>query len=409
MDMILRNVRIADDKPLTDVAVKDGTIAAISPNIPGVGVKEIAGEGRVLIPGLVECHLHLEKAMIKDRKANHSGTLKEAIAVTAELKPTFTREDIYERARKAITWMVKNGTTHLRAHGEFDPKQGFTGFEVSLLLKKEFRHVVDIQVCAFPQEGIIKAPGTEAMMCQALEMGADVCGGIPYNDTGAEAHIDLIFEIAKRYDKDLDIHQDFADNADSMSIEYLARKTMEYGYEGRVSVGHLTALGAAEPAKLAEITTMLRDAGISVMCLPATDLHLGARNDTHNVRRTLAPVRALRDGGVNVCLATNNIRNAFTPYNNGDLMQIGLLAVAACHLGGADDLPTVLPMITTNSAKALGLKDYGLEVGKKADMVLLDTLVVGDAVIDQPEKLYVMKNGRITVRRESHVECNFFG
>ena len=408
MDLIVRKARLADDKPLMDVGVSDGKFAAIEPHLPDGGAKEIFAEGRVLIPGLVEGHLHLEKALIKDRMPNRSGTLQEAIAVTGKLKPTFSAEDIYERARTALTWLVRNGSTHLRAESEFDPSQGFVGFEVTLALKQEFKHCLDIQICAFPQEGIFKVPGTEQMMHQALRSGADVCGGIPYNDTDPHQHIDLLFRLAKEYGVSLDVHQDFADDADAMSIEYLARKTIQEGYEGRVVVGHLTALGAVEPERQKSLCSLIADAGISVMCLPATDLHLGGRNDAYNVRRALTPVRALRKAGVNVCLASNNIRNAFTPYNNGDVMQIGMLAVVACHLGGADDLPTVLPMLTVNPAKALELKGYGIEVGNEADMVLLDTYRVEDAVIDQPEKLYVFKRGKLTVQRSVSVQCTYF-
>lgn len=400
MDLVVRNVRITDGEPLMDVAVFDGYIAEITFNFPGKGLIEKDAGGRVLIPGLIESHLHLEKALVSERKANRSGTLQEAIAVTAALKPTFTREDILERARKTLRMMVGHGTTCVRAHSEFDPEQGFTGVDAVLDLKKEFRGVIDIQVTAFPQEGIMKVPGTEAMMHEALTRGCDVVGAIPYNDTNAEEHIDLVFRIAKEYDKDLDFHQDFADNADNMTIEYLARKTIEHKYEGRVCVGHLTSLGAVEPERLSDIISLMRDAGIHVMCLPATDLHLGGRADRCNVRRTLTPVRALQDGGVNVCLATNNIRNAFTPFGNGDLFQIAMLAVPACHLGGADNQATVLPMITTNAAKALKLSHYGLEKGGKADFVLLDTTVAGDALIDVPERLLVAKNGRIVVERE---------
>ena len=139
----------------------------------------------------------------------------------------------------------------------------------------------------------------------------------------------------------------------------------------------------------------MNEAGISVMCLPATDLHLGARQDTHNIRRSLAPVRNLRDGGVNVCLATNNIRNAFTPYGTGDLLNIAQLALPVCHLGGADDQATVLSMLTTNPAKALGLKDYGLAIGKDADLVLLDTYAVHDVILDLPTRLMVLKRGKV--------------
>jgi cytosine deaminase len=400
VDIIIRNARIRDADPLVDVAIGDGRIAAIGPNLPGRGVEEIEARGRVLVPGIVEAHLHLEKALIKDRKPNRSGTLAEAIKVTGELKPTFTSEDIHRRAVLALHWLMQNGVTHLRAHGEFDPRQGFAGLEVTLALKKEFKGRVDIQVCAFPQEGVIKAPGTEEMMHKAFEMGADVCGGIPYNDPDAKRHIDLMFDIAKEHGKDLDFHQDFSDDADNMSIEYLAGKTIREGYRGRVCVGHLTALGAVPPDERDRLIKLIAEAGISVICLPATDMHLGGRKDACNVRRALTPVRALRDGGVNVCLATNNIRNAFTPYNNGDLFSVAFLAVAACHLGGADDLPTVLPMITANPAKAMGVQDYGLAVGKAADMVLLSGKRVEDAIIDLPAKPYVIKGGRVTVRTE---------
>ncbi len=395
MDLIIRHVRIDDAQPLMDVGVNNGKIVAIAPHIPLRADQKIAGAGNVLIPAFVEGHLHLEKAHVMDRKANHSGTLNEAIAVTAALKPTLTRDDIAQRATKVLRSLVQSGTTHVRAHAEFDPTQGFTGFDVVLALREKFRQMIDIQVVAFPQEGILKLPGMKAMMVEAMERGADVVGAIPYNDASAVEHIDYVFRLAMKYDKDIDFHQDFADNADAMTIEYLAHKTIEAGYQGRVCVGHLTSLGAVVAKKQQAIAALLCEAGISVMCLPATDLHLGGRSDTHNVRRTLTPVRTLRDGGVNVCLATNNIRNAFTPFGTGDLLNIAQLALPACHLGGADDQATVLSMLTTNPAKALGLKNYGLAVGKEADLVMLDTRAVKDVILDLPARLTVLKRGKV--------------
>lgn len=407
MDIILRKVRIKDGEGLKDVAIEKGKIVAIEADIQGTAEREINAEGRVLIPGLIESHIHLDKALIADRLPNKSGTLWEAIEVTGKLKPTFTREDIEERARKTLMMLIKKGTTHIRTHSEFDPTQGFTGFETVMKLKNEFKHLIDIQVVAFPQEGIFKCPGTEEMMYQAMEMGADIVGGIPYNDMPAKDHIDLVFEIAKKYNRPIDFHQDFKDDADGITIEYVCEKTIKEGFEGNVSVGHLTSLGALPKERLQPIIELMSKAGVSVMSLPATDLHLGGRKDEYNVRRAVTPVRALRDGGVNMCLASNNIRNAFTPYGNGDLMQIAMLAIPVSHLGGADDLPTVLPMITSNSAKALGLKDYGLEVGKNADLVLLDTKAVSEAIIDIPDRLFVIKNGKIIVETEKNVKVNF--
>lgn len=406
MDVLIKQARLNDGEALQDIAIENGKIVKIAPTIDGTAKEVIEADGRVLIPGLVESHIHLDKALIADREPNKSGTLKEAIQVTAKLKPTFTEEDVYNRAKQALEMIIRRGATTVRTHSEFDPAQGFTGFKMILKLKEEYKDMIDMQVVAFPQEGIFKAPGTEQMMYEAMEMGADVVGGIPYNDAPANEHIDLIFEIAKKYDKDIDLHQDFADEADETSIEYLCEKTIKEGYEGRVSVGHLTALHAMKKEELDRVISKMAQAKINVMPLPATDLHLGARNDEYNVRRAVTPIRKLRDAGVNICLATNNIRNAFTPYGNGDLIQIAMLAVPVGHLGGADDLPTVLPMITENPAKALGLTDYGIAEGKKADLVLLDTKVKANAIIDIPERVYVIKNGRVTVKVDTKVTIN---
>lgn len=407
MELLLKQVRICDDAPLVDVGVEKGRIKAIAPRIDQATETVIEGEGRVLIPGLIEAHLHLDKTLIADRDPNRSGTFAEAMAKTLKLKPTFTLEDIRDRAERTIHMLLKHGITHLRAQAEFDPLGGFNGFKAVMEMKEKFRDVMDIQVVAFPQEGIHKSPGTEDMIHEAVKMGADAIGGIPYNDLSATAHIDLLFEIAKKYDLPLDLHVDQSEDMPGSSIEYLCKKTIAEGYHGRVAVGHLNSLGAFPPDKRDEIIRLMAEAQMSFMCLPSTDLHLGGRKDTYNVRRGMAPVRALRDGGVNVCLATNNIRNAFCPFGNGDPFQTAMLAVAGAHLGGADDLATVLPMLTTRSAKAIGLKDYGLAEGNKADMVLLDTKKISDAVIDMPEKLFVIKNGRIVVKTECKTEVYF--
>lgn len=397
MDILIKNVIIDESNKPYDIAIQGGNIEDIGENLDVAADKIVEGEGRVLIPGLVESHIHLDKALIKDRLPNKSGTLMEALAVTGKLKSTFTREDVMERAEKALNMLIQNGTTYVRTHSEFDPLGGFHGFEVIMELKEKYKDVVDMQVVAFPQEGIIKSPGTEEMMYRAMDLGADVVGGVPYNDSDPIRHIDIVFEIAKKYDKDIDLHQDFKDDAEGQTIEYLARKTIAEGYQGRVSVGHLTSLGAMPTDKLKPIIELMREADINVMSLPMTDLHLGGRKDDFNVRRAVTPIRKLRDGGVNVILASNNIRNPFTPYGNGDLIQVAALAIPVAHLGGADDIDTVLPMITTNPARALKLERYGIKKGYKATVVLLDTKIYQDAIIDIPAKLLVIKDGKVTV------------
>lgn len=403
-DILIRNARLSDDRPLEDIAISDGKIEKVGISLPGEAGRIIDAEGHVVIPGIIESHLHLDKALIADRKPNRSGTLAEAIKVTGELKPTFTKEDIEERATALLHMLAANGVTHVRTQSEFDPSGGFDGFKVIMGLKEKFRGIIDLQVVAFPQEGILKAPGTLEMMHEALKMGADVVGGIPYNDTDPIAHMDIVFDLAEQYGVPVDFHQDFKDDADGITIMQICEKTIERGFTGRVSVGHLTALAALPPDQLAPVAEAMAKAQINVMTLPATDLHLGGRNDAYNVRRSITPVRALRDAGVNVCIATNNVRNPFTPYGNGDTLLTVMLAIAGSHLGGADDLKTVLPMITTNAAKALGLTDYGLKEGAAADLVLLSSTAVKEVVIDMPIRKLVIKGGRRIVETTHDVK-----
>lgn len=407
MDILLKNVIIDESNKTVDIGIENGKFIKIDSQLDVPAARVIEGNGRVVIPGLVESHIHLDKALIADRLPNKSGTLQEALSVTAQLKSTFTKEDVAERAEKALQMIIKRGTTHIRTHAEFDPLGGFHGFETIMELKEKYKDFVDMQVVAFPQEGIIKAPGTEEMMYRAMEMGADVVGGIPYNDTDAKDHLDIVFKIAKEFDKDIDLHQDFKDDAEGQTIEMVCRKVIEEGYVGRLSVGHLTSLGALPDEKLNPIIELMAEAQINVMSLPMTDLHLGGRHDEFNVRRAVTPIRKLRDGGVNVVLATNNIRNPFTPYGNGDLMQVAMLAVPVAHLGGADDLPTVLPMITTGPAKALKLADYGIAEGNDATLVLLDSVRYQEAVIDIPDRLLVIKSGKVTVELDKQATYHF--
>lgn len=395
MSILFKNIIIDSSDNKVDLLVEGSEIKKIGKNLDMAAERIIDGEGRVLSPGFVEGHIHLDKALIADRMPNKSGTLLEALEVTAKLKPTFTKEDIEDRARRALDMVISKGTTHIRTHAEFDPSGGFHGFETIMKLREEYKDIINMQVVAFPQEGIIKAPGTEDMMYRAMDMGADVVGAVPYNDTSAEEHIDIVFKIAKKYDKDLDLHQDFKDDYEGQSIEYLARKTIAEGYQGRVSVGHMTSIGAMPDDKLKPILELMAEADITVMSLPMTDLHLGGRKDEYNVRRALTPIRKLRDAGVNVVLASNNIRNPFTPYGNGDLLQVAMLAIPVAHLGGSDDIGTVLPMITTNPARALGLKGYGIKEGNEADLVLSDVKKYADLILDVPQRLFVIKSGKI--------------
>jgi cytosine deaminase len=412
-DLVIKNARILDDGPLTDIAIKDGKIAALEESLQAQARETIDAGGRAVIPGLVEPHMHLEKALLHRRLPPVLGTLEEAIRVTGVLKSKQERDDVMERSRQVLDMAVRNGTVAIRAHPDVDIIQGLIGVETLLELKDEYRDLLDIQIVAFPQEGICKSPGTTELMEEAMGMGADVVGGCPYNELSWEdtkRHIDIAFEMAQKHDADVDMHADFSDDASDQrfaSVSYIAQKTIETGYQGRVSLGHVTSLGSLDPDELKPIIEQLKLADISIVTLPATDLYLGGRNDQKNRRRGLTPVRALHGAGVNVAYSSNNIRNAFTPFGKADMLVIGNLLAHAISYGTPDHQKAILEMGTGNAARAIGIsRNYGIAVGKQADLVILDTYQVADALLDLPPRSWVIKRGKITVVTHHHCEIH---
>lgn len=396
-DLIVRNARLPDREGTWDLGMAGPRIARIARRIEATAPREIAAAGRLVIPGLVDSHFHLDKALLSGRTPSREGTLPEAIRITGEAKRAFTVEDIGARARRALEMAIRHGTTAMRTHVEVDPIVGLKGMEAVLPLQRAYAWAIDLQICVFPQEGIFQAPGTEGLMRQALRMGGQAVGGVPYNDTDAHAHIDLVFDLAREFDVDVDFHLDFADEAEHLHIAYVAEQAVGRGWQGRVCVGHETELGALAPEALAPLAAAIRQAGISVLTLPATDLYLMGRKDACNARRGLAPVRRLLDAGANVAVATNNVQNAFTPFGDADLLRVANLLANAAHLGSVEGLRAALRMATENAARALRLPGYGLAEGCRADLVLLDCEDDTQAVAAIPERLYVIKGGEVSV------------
>ena len=410
MDLLIRNVRVCDDKPPTDIGIRDGRIVAIERDIAEPATQTIDAGGRAVVPGFVEPHLHLDKAFLHRRLPARSGTLEEAIRITGILKGKQTHDDVMERSRRVLDMAVRNGTVAVRAHPDVDLIQGLIGVSTALELKEEYRDLLDLQIVAFPQEGILKSRGTLELMEEALRMGADVVGGCPYNELSAEdtrRHIDAVFEIAQRHGLPIDMHADFADDTQDprfAAIGYIARKTIQTGYQGRVALGHVTSLGSLDEGELAPLITLLQEARIHIVTLPATDTYLGGRKDTKNPRRGLTPVRTLQEAGVNVAYSSNNIRNAFTPFGKADPLVIGNLLAHLIQFGTPEHQMAVLEMATKNGARVMNIdQDYGIEVGKRADLVVLDTELVADALLDLPPRSWVIKGGRVTA--ESRCTC----
>jgi cytosine deaminase len=403
MDLLITNARVWDDRPPVDIGIEGERIAAVEPRIEAEAGRVIDADGRAVLPGFVEPHLHLDKALLYRRQPARDGTLAEAIRLTGQLKAEQDRDDVLERSRAVLDMAVAHGTVAIRAHPDVDPIQGLLGVETALVLRDEYRDLLDLEAVAFPQEGIVKAPGTLELMEEALRMGASVVGGCPYNEPSWEdtrRHIDLVFELAQRFDVPVDMHADFADDAGDQryaAAGYIAEKAIELGWQGRVSLGHVTSLASLTREEAMPVVERLRDAQVTIVTLPATDLYLGGRGDERNQRRGLTPVHLLRDSGVNVTFSSNNVRNAFTPFGKADMLQIGNLLAHAAQFGTPHSQAEVLRMATYDAARSIGLGDYGLAVGRRADLVVLDSPLVADVLADIPPRLWVVKRGRVTV------------
>jgi cytosine deaminase len=320
-------------------------------------------------------------------------SLADAIGLTAELKAGFTPADMRSRALRVIRAAQSCGVTTLRAQVEVDDVLGLSAIETMLALREEINGSLDLQVVAFPQEGLTSQRTALTSYAEAIRLGADVVGGIPYADTDAAAHLDLAFRLAEQTGKPLDFHVDFSDDPTQLDIVGIAERTVAHGMEGRVTVGHMTSLGSLEPDQARPIAELIAAAGISVLALPATDLYLNGRSDSYAARRGLTPVRLLLEAGVNVALATNNIQNPFTPFGRGRITDAATLLATLCHFGSAAEGELVVEMITDRAAAAVGIENYGVHVGAAATFAVFDANAPRDLLGDADRAVLVVKDG----------------
>jgi cytosine deaminase len=402
IDLLLRECRLPGSDAPAHLAIANGRIASVGREAPAAR-EVIEVDGRLVTPGLVEAHIHLDKALLHDRIEATAGTAAEAIRLTGQAKRGFTIEDIRARARRVLDMAIAAGTTAMRSHVEVDPILGLSALEAILPLKAEYARAIDLQICAFAQEGILQAPGTEGLLRRALTRGADLVGGCPYNDTDPIKHIDIVFALAQAFDVDVDFHVDFFDEPEHLHIREIIDQTRRTGWQGRVSVGHLTELAALPIPEQAALIADLSAARIGVIALPTTDLYLMGRNDEINIRRGITPLRRLLAAGVTVALASNNIRNPFTPIGTADLADLTFLATVASHMGTAREMRTLLDMITVHPATMLRLPEYGVAPGCRANLLVWDCATAEDAVATLPPRILSIKDGRVTIEHEHRI------
>jgi len=404
VDLLLRAGRLAghDEHQLHDVGVHEGRIAAIAAAgsmLPGSAREVVELDGRLLCPPLVETHIHLDKSCILDRCRAEEGTLAEAIAEVSAAKRGFDEADVYQRASRTLSRAVAHGTGLMRTHVEVDPGIGLTGFRAVSALAREWRWAIDLEICVFPQEGLLNNPGSEALLVQALREGAQVLGACPYTDSDPAGQIERIFAIAREHDVDIDMHLDFGDTPEDMWIEHVAEATERHGWGGRVAVGHVTRLSTVRPERFAAIGRRLAQAGVAVTVLPSTDLYLMGRGRTHDVVRAVTPAHRLLAHGVNCSISTNNVLNPFTPFGDCSLTRMANLYANVCQVGRRDELQACFEMVSSRSARLLRRQDYGIAPGRDADLVLLDCRSSVEAVAEIAPPLWGLRRGRRTFTR----------
>src|SRR3984893_7133640 len=401
MDLIVRRARLTDtpsDQHL-DIGMDVGRIVAIEPNLAAEGTTYDAA-GRFVCGGLVETHIHLDKAHLLDRRPALAGRNINPVPYTSAIKPEISTVDVYARAERALQECILRGTTHIRTQVEVDPLIGMRGFDAIEKLRDDYRWAVDLQICIFPQDGLTNVPGTEELLVEGLRRGARVIGAAPRYDTDGSEQIRRIFKLASEFDADIDMHLDVGPSAEHLDVHQVIELTEQYRLGGRVTVGHMAKLSLLPPDELEQTARRLADAGVNVTVLPATDLFLMGRNHDHAVPRGVADANFLLGHGVNCSLSTNNVMNPSTPYGDCSLIRLANLHANVLQISQPHELCDCCEMITTRSARILNATDYGVAVGNPADLVVIDSSSRDRAVAEIRPPIAVVKRGRQTVNRE---------
>jgi cytosine deaminase len=401
VDLVVREATVAGRDERVDIAVRGDRIARIAPAIPDRGAVEIDAAGRLVTPGLVEPHLHLDAVLTEgEPRHNRSGSLFEGIEIWGERVPSLTAEDIKRRADTALRWLLAHGVTALRAHVDVcDPS--LTAVRALLELRNAWRDVMAIQLVAFPQQGIYSFPDGEALMVRALDLGVDVVGGIPHYEWTreyGERDVKTAVALAARYGRPADLHCDETDDDQSRFLEVLAAETVRLGLQGRVTASHTTAMHSYGNAYADRLIRLARVAGLHFVTNPLDNSVLQGRFDSYPIRRGFTRVKELLRAGVNVAIGHDSIMDPWYPLGVGDPVQACFVMVHYGQMSGHDELAAMLDFVTTRAAACLGLADYGLVEGRRADLVVFDAPTAADAVRTLAARTAVVSGGRVVAR-----------
>jgi cytosine/creatinine deaminase len=408
MNLLVRNARLRDHDHLVDILIEDGRIKAVGPDLGAAAPQTIDAAGDLVVPGFVNLHLHADKSLLGEvMRPNVPGTLPEAIEITNEFKRKYDPQEVAQRAGRVIETGVKNGTTFFRLFADVGTIGGLRAAQGLLLAREKYKGYCDIQVVAFPQEGIARDPGAAELLDEAVKEGCDVVGGLPwyeYTDEEARQHIDICFDLAKRHDRDIHMLVDDTDDANSRSLEYLALKTMRERFHGRVAASHCGAMAGYNDVYAAKVIDMVASANITISVNAHINLVCSARLDREPRRRGIARVKELLARGVNVVSSQDDVDDPYYPFGKPDQLEVALMMAHTAQLTLPHELEQVLDMVTVNAARAARLSGYGIAPGNKADLVVLGAPSVREILRLQPPRRHVVKNGleiaRTTMKQE---------
>jgi len=396
------------DGTRVDVVVEDGQIAAVGPGVGRSTDEKVDAAGGLLLPAYVDTHIHLDKVLIRDQLAEHDGTLRGAIDAIHAAKRAYTVEDVRRRATAVIEASVLTGTTRLRSHVDVDTIGGLVPLEGVVAAARDCADIAEVQVIAFPQEGLLRDPGAADLMAEAMQRGATVVGGMPHWETTEHAqreHVRLCFELAARHDADVDMHVDETDDGSVRTLAMVVAETERRGWQHRVTVGHVCALAAADHEYAERVIADCARLGITVVANPVTNLVIQGRGDRGLVRRGTTRVRELMAAGVPVAFGQDCVQDGFYPFGRGDLLEVALISAHAAHLSTTAELHQALAAVTSVPAAAWHLGDaYGVAVGARADLQLYAATSWPEALRlqDPPREVWFrgLSVARTTVTRE---------
>lgn len=404
MDLIIKRGRLLDREGQWDVGIAGGRIEAVASSIDADATRVIDADGDLLAPTYVNGHVHLDKCNLGDvMRPNLTHSFSESLEITWDHKRSYEIADIVERATRAIREGIIHGTTVFRVFADVDTIGGLTPVEGILALKEKWAGIVRIEVVDFPQEAIVRDPGTKDLMEEAMKLGADVVGGLPWHehlDADVREHIDFCFDLAMRNDKDIHMLVDDTDNPNSRSLEYLAVKTMLEGYEGRVSASHCGALARYEEVHAHKVIDLVKRAEISITSNPHISLVVGGRYDKEPIARAITRVKQLWQAGVNVFSGQDDVNDPYYPFGRNDQQEVASFVCHTAHMTYPHEVRAVFDFITANAARALRLADYGVEVGAAADLNVLAAPDVHHVIRLQQPPRFVIAGGKVLVENE---------